>query len=444
MSLDFPHASTLEGIRFTAQVGVPNVALGLFRKRALPTQVAAAAHADDLAYLLVEGLVRRYGPDPFWVRVAREEALLVHHPDDIRIVLGGSPDPFASDPDTKRKGMAAFQPDALTISRGELWRDRRSFAEHVLDTGSPMHRLAETFLGVVAAEATHLAAAGPIRWAGINACFARITRRVVFGDAAADDVSITADLAELMSAANRMPGRPAAGYPAFLDRVARYVAAAEPGGLCSLVSDAPASPETDPAGQLIHWMFAMGDTLAANVFRCLAALATHPLQLAEVRDELAGADLASPKSVAGLDYLAGCLLDTMRLWPTTALFGRVTTRDVRFPTGAVLPAGRQVLIYNLFNHRNRDRVPFADRFAPEEWVTGSAGADWSFNFFSHGPQGCPGAGLAVLLGQAFLARVVSGDGPEPAPSLRLSGAGLHPGSRLPHAVDLYRLTLTRL
>ena len=202
-----------------------------------------------------------------------------------------------------------------------------------------------------------------------------------------------------MSAANRMPGKPAEGYPAFLDRVQGYVSAAEPGSLCSLVSDAPASSETNPAGQIIHWLFAMGDTLAANVFRCLAALATHPLQLVEVRAELAGTDLTSPKPVAGLDYLAGCLLETMRLWPTTALFGRVTTRDVRFPTGAVLPAGKQVLIHNLFNHRNRDRVDYADRFAPEEWVErlGAAGG-LVVQLLQPRPAGVPGRRPRDLLG----------------------------------------------
>ena len=37
-------------------------------------------------------------------------------------------------PKPKREGMAAFQPDALTISRGHPWEDRRRFAEAVLDT----------------------------------------------------------------------------------------------------------------------------------------------------------------------------------------------------------------------------------------------------------------------------------------------------------------------
>ena len=30
---EFPHASVVDGIRFTAQVGVPNVLQGLFKKR---------------------------------------------------------------------------------------------------------------------------------------------------------------------------------------------------------------------------------------------------------------------------------------------------------------------------------------------------------------------------------------------------------------------------
>ena len=435
MSLDFPRASTLDGIRFTAQVAVPNVALGLFKKRTLPTQVASTVHAEQLAYLLVQGLVRRFAPDPFYVRVVKEQALLVHHPDDIRFVLGGSPDPFASDPDAKRKGMAAFQPEALTISRGDLWRSRRQFAEAVLDTALPLHRLADGFAQIVREEADALCAVGAVRWPEINAAFARLTRRVVFGDDAADDASLTTELGELMGAGNRMPGKPAAGYPAFLHRVQTYVDMASPGSLCALVADAPVDAAAKPAEQVIHWLFAMGDTLAANLFRTLAVLATHPLQLAEVRAEVAAADLDSAEGIAGLDYLGGCIQDAMRLWPTTQLFGRVATSDVRFPTGAVLPAGTQVLIYNLFNHRNRDRIPYADRFAPEEWVSGDASSDWSFNFFSHGPQGCPGAGLSIFLGQALLARLV--DRAEP----QLSGASLDPGRPLPYGLDVFGIAV---
>jgi cytochrome P450 len=253
----------------------------------------------------------------------------------------------------------------------------------------------------------------------------------VFGDAAAEDDAITGQLGDLMSAGNRMPGKPAAGYASFVARVQEYVDAAEPGSLCSLVADAPSDAETDPAGQLIHWLFAMGDTLPANLLRALALLATHPDQLGEVRGRLDGVDLERPEGIAEQDYLAACIQEAMRLWPTTQLFGRVATEDVRFPTGAKLPAGEQALIYNVFNHRNRERIPYADRFAPEEWVDGDAADDWSFNFFSHGPQGCPGAGLAIFLGQAVLARLIA------TSALELTGARLDPGRRLPYSLDIY-------
>jgi cytochrome P450 len=435
MSLDFPRASLVDSIRFSAQIAVPNVVLGLFAKRQLPGRVASTVHAEQFGYQLVQGLVRRFGPDPFFVKVVRDDALLVHHPDDIRLVLEGSPSPFASDPDAKRKGMAAFQPEALTISRGDLWRERRRFAEAVLDTGRPLHRLADRFVAVAGEEAAALAESGALRWDAVNRSFQRLTRRVVLGDAAGNDESITAELGELMAAGNRMPGKPAAGYPAFLHRVRSYVEGAEPGSLCGILADAPQEPGVEPGEQIIHWLFAMGDTLAANAFRTLAVLASHPLQLAEVRAESDGLDLDDPKMIAGLEYLAGCLQDTMRLWPTTQLFGRVALEDVRFPTGAVLPAGTQVLIYNVFNHRNRDRIAFADRFAPEEWVSGDAADDWSFNFFSHGPQGCPGAGLAVFLGQAVLAHLLVSSQPH------LSGASLRPGRPLPYGLDVTALSI---
>ncbi|MDT5009469.1 MAG: hypothetical protein QOH57_1086 [Mycobacterium sp.] len=427
---DFPHASVIEGIRFTAQIGAPNIILGLFNKRELPSRIASTVGADYLGYQLVEGLVRSHGPGPFYVRVAKDEALLLTNPDDLQFVLDGSPDPFASDPPPKRKGMSAFQPDALTISRKPVWEDRRRFAEAVLDTGKPMHRLAQTFAGVAAQTVAELVPQ-KTDWETFNDAFQKLTRRVVFGDRAADDTRLSEMLSELMSAGNKMPGEPAPGYSEFIARIDTYLANPEPDSLAGLVVEAPPLAEGKPSGQLVHWLFAMGDTLAANTFRALATLATHPEQQREVRAEMARSDINSGGGIASLEYLAGCLLEAMRLWPTTALFGRVATRDVEFANGAVVPEGTQLLIYNVFNHRNRERIPYADRFSPGEWASGDAGSDWSYNFFSHGPQVCPGAGLSVFLGQAVLAHILDSATPE------VSGTTLDPAKPLPHSLDLY-------
>ena len=349
------------------------------------------------------------GSGPFFVRVAKDEALLVHHPDDLKFVLGGSPDPFASDPEPKLKGMSAFQPDALTISRGDLWTQRRQFADAVLEPGKPLHSMAKRFVKVAADTAKELTGVA-VDYHTIDRAFQRMTRRVVFGDGAADDTRLMDVLGELMSQGNKMPGEPGPQYPELIRIIEGHLDKAEPGSLAAEIAKTPAPPG-GAAGQVIHWLFAMGDTLAANTLRALAAIATHPEQQADVRTEIGAADIGTPKGVASLKYLAGRPPEAMRLWPTTGLFARATTRDIEFPNGAVLPEGHQVSIYNVFNHRNRARIPYADRFSPGEWVTGTAGDD---RLELHEPRaarmprlrpvGVPGAGGDGPPGQRRYAR----------------------------------------
>ena len=237
-----------------------------------------------------------------------------------------------------------------------------------------------------------------------------------------------------MSQGNKMPGEPGPQYPEFIAKIQRYIDNAEPGSLASEVAGAP-TPPGGAAGQMVHWMFALKANQAANVLRALAVLATHPEQQREARREVADADLGTASGIASLEYLGGCLLEAMRLWPTVGLLVKVAHRDVEFPSGAVLPEGTQALIYNVFNHRNRARISYADKFSPGEWVSGSAGQDWSFNFFSHGPQNCPGAGISIFLGQAVMANLLN------AGPLSVSGVRLDPSKPLPHGVDLYGLTV---
>ncbi|MCW1960296.1 MAG: cytochrome P450, partial [Mycobacterium sp.] len=67
--------------------------------------------------------------------------------------------------------------------------------------------------------------------------------------------------------------------------------------------------------------------------------------------------------------------------------------------------------------------------------SGTAGQDWSFNFFSHGPQNCPGAGISIFLGQAVMANLLK------AGPLSVSGVHLDPNKPMPHGVDLYGITV---
>jgi cytochrome P450 len=222
-----------------------------------------------------------------------------------------------------------------------------------------------------------------------------------------------------------MPGEPSERLPELTERIRRYVDAAEDGSLVSLFPSAPSDDETRADGQVQHWLFATHDTLAMNAFRCLALIASHPRQRAAVGAELREHPL-------GDGYLDACLHEAMRLWPTTPMLARETVEDVDWD-GTTVPAGTQVLIVNTFMHRDPDRHDFADRFAPEAWTEGTAAGDWSFNHLSHGPQGCPGSGLALFLGRSLLATLLA------ERDVRLLEPRLDPERPLPHMLDFFSL-----
>jgi cytochrome P450 len=167
-----------------------------------------------------------------------------------------------------------------------------------------------------------------------------------------------------------------------------------------------------------HWLFALGDTLAINALRCLALLAVHDAERVRAAEDDA--------------YLGACLQEAMRLWPTTSMLSRVTAHEADWD-GIRVPEGTQLLIVNTFNHRDRETVEFADRFDPDQWLSGDAGGDWQFNHFSHGPQGCPGTGLSLLVGQAMLGTVLREH------VVRLQQPGLDPAERMPHMLDFFAL-----
>ena len=194
---------------------------------------ATRADVDRWAVGLLEGMRRTYGGRPVWVRLVTAPALLLLSVDDIRTALEGSPDPFAPDPEAKRKGMSHFQPDALTISRGEDWAERRRFAESVLDTGQSHHRLADRQASVVAEEAGSLlleveAAGGELEWERFALATRRIVRRIVLGDSARDDEALSDLLAEMMDSANSMPDEPSPELDGHSWRSAPAVTSAAP------------------------------------------------------------------------------------------------------------------------------------------------------------------------------------------------------------------------
>ncbi len=422
-----PDASLPEAVGILVTGVVPALVRGLFSPRRSAMKLLTKLDADRRAIATLSSVRRKH--DGQGVKLLGGRIVVLWGEPAIREVLDGSADVYAGDAGAKAKGMSHFQPDALTMSRGEEWKDRRAFTETVLASHDSVHPFAGRFVGVVAGEVERLGISGTLRYGDWEKLFDHITLRVIFGDQARDDQELTARLERLMGEANRLVGLSHADdYYELYAGLEHYVAEPGPESLVAQAAQAPQTTRTRVTQQIPHWMFAMRDTLGANAYRALAGIVADSSVLSRVLSELEGVDLNDPSAIDGLTYLDGCLQEAMRLWPTTPLLARETTRETVL-AGEELEAGTQVMMINAFNHRDPDHVADADRFEPERWSEG--GGDYRFNHLSNGSQDCPGGPLVSLLGKAALAQMLA------RYTLKLERPQIEGGGPMPHMLDFY-------
>jgi cytochrome P450 len=426
-------ASPKDSVRVLAAGVLPAIVRGLFKPRRGASKRLTAINADRRTVdVLSEVRARHPGQG---VRLLGGRIVVLWGADAIREVLDQSADLFASDAGAKKKGMCHFQPEALTISRGEEWRDRRAFTESVLATSERIHPNGDRFLSVIADELSRMRISGHVGWERWERFFDHITLRVVFGDVARGDQDLTALLSKLMCEANRIVAGDAHSSDAYHElhgRMEWYLRDPEPGSLVARFAEAPQTDRTRVVHQIAHWIFAMRDTLGANTYRALAAIAGDDDVEKRVREEMEGKDLTSARDVDGLRYLEGCFQETMRLWPSTPLIAREATRDATL-AGERIDEGTQVMLVNAFNHRDPGGVADADLLKPERWETPER--DYRFNHLSNGSQWCPGEPLVLLLGKGVLAQMLD------AWDVSVADPEFPAGSRepLPHSLDFYSL-----
>jgi cytochrome P450 len=420
-------ASLREALGVLATGVAPALVRGLFAPRRRAMKLLTRIDADGRAISVLTGLRRRHGGQG--VRLLGGRLIVLWGVDVIHEVLDRSAELYASDAGAKGKGMSHFQPDALTVSRGAEWRDRRPFNETVLAAREHVHPDARRFVEVVADEIERMPVGQTLEWQDWARLFDLITLRVIFGDRARCDQRLSGMLETLMSQANRLVGlRRGDDYYELYGELERRLRDPEPGTLLARISGAPQTDRTRVVQQIPHWMFAMRDTLAANAYRTLVAIVADPAVERRVREGMIGADLADPRAIDAMSYLEGCMHEAMRLWPTTPLLTRETVHDVTL-AGKQVPAGTQILILNAFNHRDPDHVDHADRLVPERWRHETK--DYRFNHLSNGSQNCPGAPLVMLLGKATIAQVLSGW------ALTLEEPSLPVGGPMPTMLDYY-------
>lgn len=378
--------SETDAARLGLRVGAPLVAGGVIVRRPRVLGLLTRVGADQAMLEELRRLRARYGPGPLVLRLAGRTLVLPLDAGDAARVVADTPVPFSPANREKVGALRHFQPHGVLISSVPARRQRRWFTEQILDTALPTHRLAAPFSAAVDDEAEAMldAAGAELDWPTFAEGWWRLVRRVALGIGAREDTELIDLLHTLRSNGNwsyfhpRRPERRAR----FDERLRVHIDRAEPGSLAGLT----AAQGSQAADQFPHWLFAF-DAAGMTVMRTLAALSGHPEQLALVRAE---DDPRHP-------VLRACVLEAVRLWPTTPIILRDTTEPTEWG-----PAGTTVAVVTPLFHRDS-----GERFDPGLWLDGRAALNPALLPFSAGPAGCPGRNLVLFITSALVSALLA-------------------------------------
>ncbi len=386
--------SWIESMATLAQAGGPLFAKGIILRRPTIVRWLQASGLERLGVAALQRLRARHGAGPAILTLGFRDVTVLLVPRDVRRLLDETPVPFSPDTREKHATLAHFEPAGSLISRGTARQARRTLNDRALESGCPRHSLAARMEPVVAEEFGPLAAADSLRFEVFRDAWFRMVRRCVFGDAARDDVALTRLLFRLRAGANWAFLAPERRVlrARFLSHVARYLHRPAPGTLAARLA-ATAAPGTRPEDQVGQWLFAF-DAACIATFRALMLLAADPkaLRRAHANDD------------AERSFLRACVLESIRLWPTTPVILRESDRLTTWQ-GVTIAAGTGFLVHVPFLHRDAERLAYANRFAPDIWLDGTAQRD-TLVPFSGGPGECPARHLVLMLASATLGTLV--------------------------------------
>lgn len=405
MDNTIPKTQLFSTLRFNFCHVIPYYLLGIFSQRPTVSKLFRFLRIHPFHPKYCQKLRKKYKSDYIYTRMLFNKVLLVFDVNGIQQILNKSPSIYGV-ADLKLRGMSYFQPDSVTLSNGHYWHERRQFNEFVLETDKKTHSLAAPFVRSIKTVLLDYTTNNktPSRWQDFSSLFEQLVQHAVMGKVNIANKTIFKRLMSLMEKANRIfLLRPSAKLTVQDHELRAQLHEPAQNSLLSLCPHAPGSTIVDPERQIPHWLFAMGDTLAANVIRTLLLICTHPDIQAKVLTQLDKIDTITPETANSLDFLEHCTQEAMRLWPTTSMLARkMNTRDTL--QGKILPVGTTLIILNNAMHRDTIYQEDANLFKPERWE--KTEIDYAYNHLSNGTQICAGKYLALLLAKTMLAQLL--------------------------------------
>jgi cytochrome P450 len=437
MAIEVRKARFSDTLRLQRFVSVPGFFQGLVAPNRWFLWLRCRLGAGQSTMHFFRDLREKYRCDHLWVWFPFGRTLLVFAPESMEAVLFS--DANAADPFLKKYALSRFIPNALVISSGDEWRERRRFNEGALDTGK-LHRYHDAFVEIVVRETQRLTHGRPdeLRWPDFQSLGQRISHQAILG-AGQIRPEMARRLARMVRLSNVML-RAWLSYWVFYGKIERYLRREESVGSTSCLIHrstelAGAGGGRDPArvpAQIGFWFFVLKDALELHVARTLALIAAHPEVQARVRDEIRAAGTLTAQAIDGLGYLEACLMEQLRLWTPVPILLRRAVRSFSLRDEIPIEAGRQILIHTGFYHR--DPGVFGGRansFAPDAARSASAAALY---VFSAHRQSCAGRSLATFVLKATLASLLQRS------RFELRGPAVEPG-RIPYLYDHFGVRL---
>ncbi|XP_058121858.1 cytochrome P450 4C1-like [Anopheles ziemanni] len=188
---------------------------------------------------------------------------------------------------------------------------------------------------------------------------------------------------------------------AFLDLLLQSVSTS------GLLSDEDVREEVDT------FMFEGHDTTTAGISWALFLLALHPEVQEQVHQEIDsifpdGSDRpATMQDLNEMKLLERCLKETLRLYPSVAIFGRTLSEDVTLG-GYHVPASTIVGIHTYNVHRDERFFPDAETFDPDRFLPENCEHRHPYAYipFSAGPRNCIGQKFALLEEKSIVSAIL--------------------------------------
>jgi len=333
----------------------------------------------------------------------RPEAVILDW-NQARRILEKAPEPFTPDSREKSAALGHFEEKASLVSAPADREKRRSFNAAVLEETCPVHSMADAMMRVVGEEMDMLvqSCGTELTWDSFFESWNRIVRRVVLGDGAAEDKALTDQSEKLRAAANWafMHPRKESVSKSFHAAVDAHLRRADKGSLAERIAAQHPGEDEAASHQVAHYMFAF-DPGGMTTFRALGLLTAHPELMQRAQQEAEGGDHRD------LSFLRACIVETLRLYPTTPVILREVTEDLDWE-GGTLEKGTGILIFAPFFHRDDALGEDAHRFNPEAWMGTDPAERPPFVPFSAGPAVCPARHFVPMIASAAMAGILRG------------------------------------